>query len=305
MKEEKSYTQSELLKMGRLPEPDGIPIPHDLVELSYLPKLIDKIPVYIKKLTELAQEIEKFSRYATEGDPVRRSIEIENLIYRAFFIELENRPYNIKCIGAESAEYPCSQFEMRRIKWGEVISSRNPACEICGENRSVDKCHIIPAKFGGTLNSDNIVILCPTHHRLLDRYMLSEYEYAAIKWFLKSKPSQYYAENTILANHKKFWNRMKYGNNSPIYPFEKDEWHIYKYALEQILDLFSNSVVLDKKNIFKILDPNIREMSKDIIKRLIKKGVLAKDENGKILTLINSDYRATKEEAVIIWKELN
>lgn len=305
MKKEIFCTQSELLKTGKLPEPDGIPIPNDLVELSHLPKLIDKIPVYIKKMTELAQEIENFSKYAMHEYPVQRSIEIENLIYRAFFIELENRSYDIKCISAEETECPSLEFEMRRIRWGEVISGRNPACEICGENRSVDKCHIIPAKLGGTINSDNIIILCPTHHRLFDRYMLSKSEYAAIKWFSKSKPSQYYAENTILENHKKFWNRLKYGINSPMFMFEKTEWHIYKYTLEQILNLFSNSVVISKRSIFKILDHNIQEIAKGIIKILIKKGVLAKNENGKILTLIDWNYQATDETAIMLWQVLN
>jgi hypothetical protein len=50
------------------------------------------------------------------------------------------------------------------------------ACSLCGWSRCVEYCHIIPAKDGGTIHPDNIVVLCPNHHTLFDRGLLSEDE---------------------------------------------------------------------------------------------------------------------------------
>ena len=42
-------------------------------------------------------------------------------------------------------------------------------CIICGwDEASCDVCHIIPKREGGTDSLDNVVILCPNHHRMLD-----------------------------------------------------------------------------------------------------------------------------------------
>lgn len=45
-------------------------------------------------------------------------------------------------------------------------------CQICGEHRAVDYCHIVPASEGGPVSEDNCLVLCPTHHRLFDRDLL-------------------------------------------------------------------------------------------------------------------------------------
>jgi hypothetical protein len=42
-------------------------------------------------------------------------------------------------------------------------------CEICGwDEDTVDSAHIIPVRDGGSHGVDNIVMLCPNHHRLFD-----------------------------------------------------------------------------------------------------------------------------------------
>jgi hypothetical protein len=55
------------------------------------------------------------------------------------------------------------------------------ACEICGEDRAIDFCHIKPAEEGGLTAKENTLILCPTHHRLYDAGKLSPDEFTKIK----------------------------------------------------------------------------------------------------------------------------
>lgn len=49
-------------------------------------------------------------------------------------------------------------------------------CEICGFSRYVEKCHIIPKRLGGGRKIINTVVLCPTHHKLLDYGLLNNEE---------------------------------------------------------------------------------------------------------------------------------
>lgn len=59
------------------------------------------------------------------------------------------------------------------VRFGAVLSARRRAiygheCVICGETRYVEYAHKISARDGGTIHPDNIYVLCPTHHSLLD-----------------------------------------------------------------------------------------------------------------------------------------
>lgn len=60
-------------------------------------------------------------------------------------------------------------------------------CVICGEKRVVDAAHIIPARDGGSGMIDNIVPLCPTHHRLYDKGMLNDDENQRLADFICCK----------------------------------------------------------------------------------------------------------------------
>jgi predicted restriction endonuclease len=49
-------------------------------------------------------------------------------------------------------------------------------CKVCGESRVIDICHIKPiSQFSEDTNieeinnPDNLIALCPTHHRILDK----------------------------------------------------------------------------------------------------------------------------------------
>ena len=274
----------------------SIPVPIDLYELKRIPQLIDKVPLYIEKIKELENHVDQLARKVVKaGDTtLLRYDELKDLMFRAFFIDLENRAYNESIIRDKSDPYyePGYLYEMTRVRWGEIISNRNVPCEICGDNRSTDKCHIIPRSLGGTIDSDNILVLCPTHHRLFDRFMLSKAEFASIKWELKSKASQYYVEKVTLPRIKQFWKRVEGKNYSPVDYYEHDEGDgpIYKYTLEIIMDCFKYKDVLSRNSILKVLDVNIREIGKELIKRMLKKRILIKDSKGYYLTLVDRSF---------------
>ena len=275
--------------MCNFPKINGIPIPNDLHELTFLPKLLDKISTYIEKMADLAKSIDNIANKVTNMDPTRMHHEVENIIYRAFFIELENRPYSIKCIGAEDSETPGPTFEMRRVRWGETISNRNPACEICGENRSIDRAHIIPARLGGCNTSDNMLVLCPTHHRLYDRFMLSYNEYVTIDYTHKSEASRYYASEVILQNHKKFWAQVENGNNSPIRSFEQaGDWRIYKFVIGKLITMFTFSKCINTNSLFSVVNKNEKHILKRCLPLLIQKNFLSQDSKKEMLILYDN-----------------
>jgi hypothetical protein len=44
---------------------------------------------------------------------------------------------------------------------------------MCGFDRVVEYCHVIPARDFGTVHPDNIICLCPNHHTLMDKGLLN------------------------------------------------------------------------------------------------------------------------------------
>lgn len=76
-----------------------------------------------------------------------------------------------------------TEFNAFIKKWN--IEKLYKSCCICGWNEwSIDLCHILPAKNGGDYSINNIVPLCPNHHRLLDREVLRMPEIELITKFI-------------------------------------------------------------------------------------------------------------------------
>ena len=57
-----------------------------------------------------------------------------------------------------------------------VVDNFGRKCFICGYDRFIEFCHLVPAKVGGTIHPDNILPLCPNHHRLFDHNLLTSIE---------------------------------------------------------------------------------------------------------------------------------
>ena len=54
-------------------------------------------------------------------------------------------------------------------------------CEICGFNRYLESCHIVPKRIGGGEKEENKIVLCPNHHKLLDYGLLNYNELKVIE----------------------------------------------------------------------------------------------------------------------------
>jgi 5-methylcytosine-specific restriction endonuclease McrA len=59
----------------------------------------------------------------------------------------------------------------------KILEERGKSCQIenCGYSDHVDLHHIVPHNLGGDNSPDNLILLCPNHHREADRGEL-EYE---------------------------------------------------------------------------------------------------------------------------------
>jgi len=272
--------------------------PYDLEELKYIETLLKKIPEYKMKLLELHDEIERVSQKAVEVGSLYNIQEVESLIYKAFYREAENRPFNSE----ESKKISRLRAE---IVWEGMIFKRNIPCEVCGENRSIDKCHIIPAKLGGAKKDPNLIYLCPTHHRLFDRFMLSKSEWAQIDWNKKSEPSQEYIKNITLKAQEVFWEKIERKEYEGIKLYETNEKPFVSYALSKIGEIFISGRLVKRSNIYVMLNENIREIAKKSIPTLIEKGILLqiKDSSTNMLILGVDEYKVDDEIITEIWQK--
>lgn len=152
---------------------------------------------------EFAKLSERLQRLFTEVHMYTSPlfIDVLNLFREAFLKPSENRPL-------KAGTYVRLEFG---VPTGESIKKQAVPCEICGENRVTDICHIIPNRLGGANRTDNVLFLCPTHHALFDRCMLSKGEWDKIDWARKSKKAQIYALKVLKVAHEKFWEKVESG----------------------------------------------------------------------------------------------
>lgn len=88
---------------------------------------------------------------------------------------------NLKYI-KEHPEWSRKNNQLGHFKWKMKMTGGK--CQICGEDRTLDVAHIIPrnGKDRRRLEPrDNLLGLCPTHHRLFDEDKLNKEEYAKIQ----------------------------------------------------------------------------------------------------------------------------
>lgn len=249
--------------------------PCDEKELREIENLLSKIDLYHEKINEIDLLLEKLSEKAWKIDNIgfRDVFSLRNMVLKSFFCDIENKEFsniNYNRIFAE-------------VAWEGLIFKRNPPCEICGENRSIDRCHIIPNKLGGTYDEENILFLCPTHHRLFDRFMLTPAEWGAICWDDKTEASQIYAETVIKDTHFKFWNNLKeknYQKLSDIHINMDKNIDFFKYVVYYVRDLFYKDTFSEQKNIYALIEKNLYDLSLKIIKLLKKEKLIVSLKKG-------------------------
>jgi hypothetical protein len=196
-------------------------------------------------------------------------------------------PWHEISVGDLSAQIDGLQFEInlllkdafclpnRNVKFTKGLYDRsmvvnpffkqNTPCEICGENRAIDACHIIPNHMGGNIAPGNVLWLCPTHHRLFDRFLLSKDEYEKIDWQAKSKSSANFAYLVFRPVFEKFWETMEEG----VYDKNGYDYSVgnsLKVIEEMIIDMVHESSEIDIRTI------SLRmEISQPECRRIVKK----------------------------------
>jgi len=109
-------------------------------------------------------------------------------------------PYIAKKLGCSE---PTVHNLKRRIKykWAEEKPARQftttykarayvkefGKCVICEETRFLEAAHWFPAKKGGTGDPENIIPLCPNHHKFFDKKLLADDEKQKLQKFLETK----------------------------------------------------------------------------------------------------------------------
>lgn len=188
------------------PQSSWIPIPSEENE-TRPPGLTNE--EFQHMLDKLGKTFLAFEKKAVKDDRSSSLVLIHVLseevfrIFRETFLKpSENRPFT-------KGTYVRSIFPP--MLTNEAILKQTIPCEICGENRAIDVCHIIPSRLRGTKRLDNVLLLCPTHHRLFDRCMLIEEEWDKIDWSRKSKRAQFYALKVLRVAHEKFWKKLESG----------------------------------------------------------------------------------------------
>ena len=273
--------------------------PYDLEELKQIERLLEKVPIYKAKIAELSEQIDALSRKASKAGAFSDIQTIDKLIHKAFYIDVENRPFN-------SNESETIARLKAEIAWHDEIKNRNIPCEICGENRSIDRCHIIPSKLGGTQETNNLLFLCPTHHRLLDRFMLSKAEWAQVNWERKSQPSQQYAISVTLEAHKVFWAKLAQGDFEKIQEYHVNEKAFVRHVVDAIGQIFIPGRLVNSSSISDLLEVNSREIGKKIIDKLVIAGVLkqVKSKGQNMLILSSKTFQVSDELVLRIWQEI-
>lgn len=70
----------------------------------------------------------------------------------------------------------------RRRVWRKTLKKLSGIeCELCGwKEAPIDICHIVPVRDGGKTVLDNVVFLCPNHHRMYDNGLIQREHLVAL-----------------------------------------------------------------------------------------------------------------------------
>lgn len=160
-----SFSKKEAIN----PKNSWIPIPSENNETRPAGITNEEFKVYSEGLQKLFTNVGLYNSSLY--------LNVLSLFRDAFLKPSENRPFR-------SGTYVRLEFGATT---SESVKKQNIPCEICAENRATDICHIIPKRLRGVHDIDNVLYLCPTHHRLFDNCMLSKDEWEKIDWCSKKR----------------------------------------------------------------------------------------------------------------------
>lgn len=184
--------------------------------------LTSKKPIYgtthhVKYLyKERIREI--FDAYLKNSDKQNSLSAIHNLV-----VHLRNETcmifdeiYSDICLHLKNIKVRASkrQYKSPEIYLG-LQSKLERKCQICGETRALNRCHIIPREAGGGNFDENMLILCPTHHFLFDQNKLSKEEFEKIIIDGKAQDSIAYFNTERRTAHERFWRNTAMEQTEP------------------------------------------------------------------------------------------
>ena len=87
--------------------------------------------------------------------------------------------------GSKEAKYCCTSCKLKSYRKNQITNEfatkslarilNHLPCEICGWNETTrDIHHIIPVSKGGKNTLDNVIVVCPNHHRMYHKHLISE-----------------------------------------------------------------------------------------------------------------------------------
>jgi len=197
------------------PKSSWIPVPSD--ENETRPAGITN-----EEFKEFSEKLDKLF-VAANMYPSELHVKVTFLFREAFLKPAVNRPF-------KAGTYV-------RFGGSGFVKDQAVPCEICGESRIIDMCHIIPKRLRGNDGINNILFLCPTHHRLFDTCMLSRDEWEKIDWGRKAKKSQIYAQKVIKVPHEIFWKKIEAGIYQKQNTEELDVYHLRRLYKENVKDI--------------------------------------------------------------------
>jgi len=77
---------------------------------------------------------------------------------------------------ARDDRFRTAQWHKRKVLQKRGIA----ACEVCGESRALDFCHIKSDRDGGPISEENCLVLCQTHHHCYDNGLLTKEEFSRV-----------------------------------------------------------------------------------------------------------------------------
>ena len=245
-------------------------IPRNQEELEKVKEILRTQDIFDRKLSLIYQKLDQIFKqidYDKLNVEVWKWItslnnEMNSLVRNLFAIELSKTKYTVD--------------ELKENNYPLFVQGRKIPCEICGESRVVEKCHILPNRMGGSLALENIFFLCPLHHKLLDNCALNQQEFAKLNLSDKSPKSIEYFNKVIEPNMKNFWKGQP-----------------EKYSLEkEFREEFKQEVI-----------KYIQENQPVDIRKVIKNFIYAyKDAERIIMELKNKNYLIMNKEGRFILK---
>jgi hypothetical protein len=283
----KSYIEETSNELGH--------IPYDAYESELTERTLNKEKIFIEKINQIKSEVSNlFHDIYSESEGRVYLRDIESVILKVFLFEFENRPFKFKSDKSIFTE----------VALDGIIKNRNIPCEICGENRAVDKCHIIPSFLGGLLQAGNIIFLCPTHHRLFDNTMLSEEEWNKINFSRILPDAKEYANLVIKKALLSFWKDVKSGNYTKYTATNIVINEFHNSILHTILDLINKQSGIKQTAILSAFSTSSKKYILQLLKYLYEINAVKRDRVNRtnsysLLIPVDEAYRLAQSRSIL------